>query len=291
MLNDINALLYKEQPAHQLYHYTSIDSLLSIIKDKTLWATELRYLNDSEEFRYFAELMSQKTLLYDARGNEAEIDAVSQLQSWIRGWFVDGALVFVTSFTENGNVLSQWRGYCEHGKGVSLGFDPSAIVTCADQASFKLGRCIYDTKCHHDLAMEVVQRLVKAALANGPDVTKHISQSYYSTFESASAEIIRIAALTKHPAFKEEEEWRCVSEPVRNYVEAPIEYRAGRSSLVPYIRFPLPVINDALAIQTAFVGPSPSPDLALNGIAQCLSKYAATGQQRRIIACQIPYRA
>ncbi len=284
-------MLYEEKPSHQLYHYTSIDSLLSIVKDRALWATELKYLNDSQEFRYFAELMRQKTLVYDAFGNEAEIDATNQLRSWITDWFVDGALVFTTSFTEKGNVLSQWRGYCEHGKGVSLGFDPSAIVGCADQASFKLGRCIYDWKRHDFLAMEVVNRLVKAAVENGPDATKHVSQCYHHTFEAAAADIIRIAVLTKHPAFQEEEEWRCVSQPVKNYVEAPIEYRAGRVSLIPFIRFPLPVINDALAVQTAIVGPSPSPELAFNGIARFLSKYAATGQQRAIVACQIPYRA
>lgn len=291
MLNDLNFALYDERPSKELFHYTSIDSLLGIVKDKTLWATELKYLNDSQEFRYFAELMRGKTLVYDASGNEAEIDATNQLRSWIRDWFVDGALVFTTSFTQKGNVLSQWRGYCEHGKGVSLGFDPAAIIGCADQASFKLGRCIYDWERHDSLATEVVKRLVKAAVENGPDATKHVSQCYYNTFDAAATDIIQIAVLTKHPAFVEEEEWRCVSQPVKNYVEAPIEYRSGRASLIPFIRFPLPVINDALAIQTAIVGPSPSPELAFNGIARFLGKYARTGQQLRIVACQIPYRA
>lgn len=290
MLNDLHVMLYEEKPSKELFHYTSIDSLLGIVKDKELWATELKYLNDSQEFRYFAELMRERTLVYDAFGDEAEIEAANQLRSWISDWFVDGSLVFTTSFTENGNVLSQWRGYCEHGKGVSLGFDPAAIVACADQASFKLGRCIYDWKRHQSLATEVINRLIKAAVKNGRDATKHISQCYYNTFEAAATDIIQIAVLTKHPAFKEEEEWRCVSQPVKNYVEAPIEYRPGRVSLIPFIRFPLPVINNALAIKTAVVGPSPSPELAFNGIARFLAKYAATGQQRRIVDCQIPYR-
>lgn len=290
VLNDLNDVLYEEKPSHELYHYTSIDSLIGIVSSNSLWATEIKYLNDAEEFRYFTDLLRQKTLVYDASGNEVEIEANNQLRSWIRDWFVNGALVFTTSFTEKGNVLSQWRGYCDHGKGVSLGFDPEAIMACADGASFRLGRCIYDSKRHHSLATEVVDRLVKAAVKIGPDPTKAVSQCYYGTFEVAATDIIRIAVLTKHPAFAEEEEWRCVSEPVRNYVEAPIEYRAGPASLVPFIRFPLPVINEALAVQTAFVGPSPSPELAFNGIAQFLAKYAASGKQRRIIACQIPYR-
>jgi hypothetical protein len=287
VLSDLSAELYAQQPSNELYHYTSIDSLLGITNDKALRASELKYLNDSQEFRYFADLMRQKALAYDAKGEERETDAADQLHNWIREWFVNGALIFATSFTERGNVLSQWRGYCEHGKGVSLGFEPAAILACAAQASFELGRCIYDWRRHDSLATEVVDRLVKIAVKNGPDATKHASQCYYSTFEAAAADIIRIAVLMKHPSFEEEQEWRCVSRPIKNYVEAPIEYRAGRASLIPYIRFPLPVINGALAIQTAIIGPSPSPDLAFSGIMGFLAKYAATG---RIVACQIPYR-
>jgi Protein of unknown function (DUF2971) len=291
MLNDLTTALYHEKPSNELFHYTSIDSLLGIVNDKALWATELKYLNDSQEFRYFAELMRQKALVKVTSGDGVEIEAINQFRSWIKDWFVDGALIFTTSFTEKGNVLSQWRGYCEHGKGVSLGFDPAAIVVCADQASFKLGRCVYDWRTHDSLATEVVDRLVRAAIENGPDPARHPSQCYFQTFEAAAADIIQIAVLTKHPAFAEEEEWRCVSQPVKNYVEAPIEFRSGRSSLIPFIRFPLPVINDALAIQTAIVGPSPNPELAFNGIARFLGKYARTGQALRISACQIPYRA
>jgi Protein of unknown function (DUF2971) len=290
-MKDIIQALYGNNPSQDLYHYTSIDSLQGIVKDKSLWATEIKYLNDSREFSYFTDLVSQKAHALIVEGGEFEVEVATQIRSWISDWFVDSALIFTTSFTENGNVLSQWRGYCEHGKGVSLGFHASEILSCAQHSSFKLGRCIYDWERHRALADHVVTRLIDAAAKNGPDPKLHASQRYYSTFQGAAAEIIQIAVLMKHPAFEEEKEWRCVSEPITNYVEAPIEYRSGRASLVPFLRFPLPVVNNALAVKTAIVGPSPSPDLAFNGISRFLAKYARTGETRQVIACQIPYRA
>lgn len=291
MLKDIIQTLYVESPSQDLYHYTSIDGLLGIVKDKSLWATEIKYLNDSKEFSYFVDLMSEKARFMIDRGGEFEVAVATQIQSWINDWFIDGALIFTTSFTERGNVLSQWRGYCEHGKGVSLGFDASEISSCAQRSSFKLGRCIYDRERHRTLADQVVTRLIDAAAKNGQDLNFHPSQRYYSTFQAAASDIIQIAVLMKHPAFEEEKEWRCVSEPITNYVDAPIEYRSGRVSLIPFIRFPLPVVNNALAVQTAIVGPSPNPELAFNGISRFLSKYTKTGRTLRIVACQIPYRA
>lgn len=291
MLEDVYQPLYAMQPNQELFHYTSIDALLSIVTHKTLWATEISYLNDTQELRLFADLLLEKINVYDAVGTDSEIKAASQLTGWIKDWFVGGALVFTTSFTENGNILSQWRGYCQHGRGVSLGFDPATIIAAAAQANFTIGRCIYEWPKHHELARAVVGRLVSLAIERGDHANMHPTQSFYPTFDEAAPEIIRIGVLCKHPSFAEEREWRCISQPVKHYVEAPIKYRAGSSALIPYLEFPLPSMNEALAVQTAIVGPSPTPDLAFNGVARYLSKYAATGQQRSIRACGIPYRA
>jgi hypothetical protein len=40
-------------PGDQIfYHYTSQRGLLGIIKEKKIWATNIRYLNDEREFDY-----------------------------------------------------------------------------------------------------------------------------------------------------------------------------------------------------------------------------------------------
>lgn len=72
------------------HHYSSIPGIFSILDSDELWLSNIRFSNDSTE----------EMLLGDRR--EARDD-------------------FVTCFSENGNLLSQWRGYCPYG-GASICF-------------------------------------------------------------------------------------------------------------------------------------------------------------------------
>lgn len=38
-------------PSELLYHYTSAEGVLGITSPDSLWATNIRYMNDSREFR------------------------------------------------------------------------------------------------------------------------------------------------------------------------------------------------------------------------------------------------
>jgi hypothetical protein len=41
--------LYQEPPPIRLYHYTSLKGLLWLLESGHIWASEVRYLNDSAE--------------------------------------------------------------------------------------------------------------------------------------------------------------------------------------------------------------------------------------------------
>ena len=56
-------------------------------------------------------------------------------------------------------------------------------------------------------------------------------------FASIEIDLLRIAAILKHPSFREEKEWRIVSPVIANTAEAPILFREGHAMLVPYIEF------------------------------------------------------
>ena len=46
-----------------LYHYTSLEGLLGIIESKSIWATNVLYLNDASELNYSINLNVQFTYL------------------------------------------------------------------------------------------------------------------------------------------------------------------------------------------------------------------------------------
>lgn len=41
--------LYSEQPTGELYHYTNSGGVLGIVQSHSIWATEVRYLDDATE--------------------------------------------------------------------------------------------------------------------------------------------------------------------------------------------------------------------------------------------------
>jgi hypothetical protein len=119
-----------------LFHYTTIDGLLGIFDSWKLWATDVKYLNDSKEFENESALLD----LAEARALELIADdyeeiAPGSVHQTIR--HVAGMAftmrrqsrggTYVTCFCENGDLLSQWRGY--GAAGVSLGFSREALAS------------------------------------------------------------------------------------------------------------------------------------------------------------------
>ncbi len=132
----------QSKPEGPLYHYTDQNGLLGIIQDRSIRATHLRYLNDTSEGRIVFQVLldelnrrvnSDAMMLsfgmepvkrsgkIECEDEEIFSQGVSML-SW-----VTSQDVFVTSFSEKGNLLSQWRAYAGASGGYSIGFSRSYL--------------------------------------------------------------------------------------------------------------------------------------------------------------------
>jgi hypothetical protein len=119
--------LYDEKPTRTLYHYTSLHGLQGIVESRSMWATEIRYLSDAKELVQTLEIFLSAIRIRYQTSDATKRELFQQLETWLRDRLVSGHLVFFSSFTEEGNLLSQWRGYSPLGEGVSLGFDPQHL--------------------------------------------------------------------------------------------------------------------------------------------------------------------
>lgn len=244
MLTDILDPLYDVQPPDTLSHYTTLSGLKGIVESgNRLYATEMRYLNDGSELRHFADILTMqinaKLAAKSVEGSN-EQQVLEQFGIRVKRRFDHGHALFVSSFSEEGNLLSQWRGYCPHGQGVSVGFRPDELMYAAKNVEFRLGQCIYDPKEKGALALDIVSRVISAAEESGPDSAKHPSQSSETCFEGMEDQLFSIAALVKHPIFEEEKEWRVVSPPMINFGDTAFEVRIGKATMIPYRYFQLP---------------------------------------------------
>lgn len=283
---------YAEQPTEVLYHYTSLKALTEIVASGCLYATDIRFFSDAAEMKHAADILR----IYIAQRIESQTShskLLSQLQEWVSERLTGGHMQFVVSFTANGNLLSQWLSYCPHGKGVSIGFCPEVVSQIATAQGFRVGRCVYDNGIQRSLVENILTQIEHLAEIRGEntDPTKrHPSQSFHDVFEEVEEDLLRIAALLKHGKFDEEQEWRAVSPITKNYVQAPIKYREGRSMLIPFIEFYLRIDpNGQLPLDHVFLGPTPSVGNSITSLSRFLSKYRAN-PKRGVTYCQIPYR-
>jgi hypothetical protein len=288
---DIARELYAERPTKTLFHYTSIGGLLGIVPSGDLYASDVHYFSDAAEMRRTVSLMR------NAVAHAADCDAfTTSLRKLFLDWLNQrltemGHAVFAGSFTANGNLLSQWRSYCDPGKGISLGFAADKLVQSATDQSWKIGKCIYDENQQNKLAksiLDTVESLAKQEFAPPGRLQPNSAQHFFVRIED---DLLRIAALLKYPAFSEEQEWRVISPVTADYVGAPIEYREGQSMLMPYMRFRLPSAEDrSVDLEHVWVGPTPHVANSLLAVNNFLTKNRAA-PRFGVGYCGIPYRS
>ncbi len=293
MIQDITSKLYADTPQERLYHYTSFTGLLGIVDSGSLWASDIRYMNDSAELKHTADLIRTEITKRIRAGHEKP-DLLNQFLDWVTHRITNGHMLFAASFRSNGNLLSQWRGYSRLGKGVSLGFNPEYILQCAKKQSFQIGKCIYNCKSQARLISQIIDAVEALAEIHDRDSDnpkEDGNHSYHPIFHLIESDLLRIAAILKHPSFREEEEWRIVSPVITDYVKAPVLFREGISMLVPFIRFNLVAEENApIILDHLFLGPTPNITISMNSLTMFLSKNGIR-PEKGISYCQIPYRA
>ena len=177
--------------------------------------------------------------------------------------------------------------------GVSLGFSPAYILNCAHDQAFQIGKCIYDPSEQRRLIVKVidaVEALAEQCRENRDMTNPSSSLPYHAVFQQIESDLLRIAAVLKHPSFQEEAEWRIVSPAITDYVKAPVLFREGASMLVPYVEFKFsPESGKPIALEHVFLGPTPNINISMNSLNMCLSKNGVT-PKKGIDYCQIPFR-
>jgi hypothetical protein len=283
-------------PEKSLFHYSSIGALLGIEKSETLWASNVYYLNDGEEIIYakriFEKLIGEKQL--QVEGKEAEF--LIQFREWLKPFGDKAFNLFVFSLSEEQNQLSQWRSYTPHGRGISIGFSPLIVNKIAQKNSLRIAKCCYDQQEHKDVMNSLLQKMIITFNQHSPNIDPKgfsVHQRYHIFIEQFRGDILQVFAIIKNPAFKEEKEWRLISNYFPKYTVEEIKYREGASMLVPYIELNLerwhnpPQHSHPVLFESVCLGPSPYSELSFNALSQFLSNKKVT---HLTINSRVPYR-
>jgi hypothetical protein len=104
-------------PKQLLYHYTTAEGAIGIISTAVLHATHSGFLNDKSEGQYASDVIARALAAYGCKTQEQR-DFIAVLANAQRSPFP----LYVACFCDGGDLLSQWRGYANHGGGYALGF-------------------------------------------------------------------------------------------------------------------------------------------------------------------------
>jgi len=250
----------KESLPKILYHYTTSEGLLGILNTKRIWATNINYLNDSEELNRTLELLERSVKI---RLKKVVKDLLVPLE--IIKNEID---IYVISFTkEKGDLLSQWRGYCPS-SGFSIGFDYSGLRNLfrkeIESEDYFLLPCFYNDLDHKFFISLLIEDTIEVLKAPSESdirevVSKHIDR------------VVLIASILKDKSFSEEKEWRLFCIRKKNDQSQDIKFRKGKSTIIPYIELSIENRYGVVPIKEIIVGPTPLMDLSVNSIKKFLS--------------------
>ena len=231
---------FESRPKKTLYHYTGIGALLGIEQSESLWASCVYFLNDGKEIVYAQKLLIKliKEKVKEAHGIEAGF--LNQFIEWVKPFNNIPYNMFIFSLSEEQNLLSQWRSYTPHGKGVSIGFSPMVVGNIIKENKLKIAKCRYDNDEHSEIMNILLERMLHTFRNSHHrlDTSKEPhNQEYHKFLEQFRGDILQVFSTIKHPAFKEEKEWRLISKYYPSYVVPEIKFREGASMLAPYTEF------------------------------------------------------
>jgi hypothetical protein len=242
-----------------LYHYTTVASFLNIVNGGELWASHIRYLNDTSEQRLAWEHVRTRIAdrLQIAEGESR--DRLLLFQSLASS--PPDLDFFILCFSKDGgDRLSQWRGYGENA-GVSIGFDPDELKKRCSSFTTAMSRnqpypmgwaYLLEARYIEPAGDEQSNQVIDLFIDN-PNPTEF--ESRFSKEEVFSRRICLSSVRLKHNAFREENEWRIALFDVNTN---SIRFRSRKSMIVPYVPFDLGRGSPEWPlIKRVVVGPNP----------------------------------
>jgi hypothetical protein len=216
-------------------------------------------------------------VLREAKGkakSRAQVELIEEIERAAQSEWAGYPDFYATSFTENGDLLSQWRAYGSSGGGYAIGFDAARLGGTSSrrtQPNRILNRVIYDEKSQLRVLRATADRMLE--LFANVDPASAVITSARARLFAALGEIVGFVFSFKDPAWGEEQEWRAVrSVPVDEQDE--VHFRPHGGIPVPYVA--LAIGNDTqgrLPIREIVLGPRPDSGTAARSVELLLANH------------------
>ncbi len=243
-----------------LFHYTTPAGLAGILTEKAFWASDYRFLNDTSEFQYGKAILKKSIQMYQSDIETASVEAWHLVSSRLDNIDSSRTVAFVASFTTEGDLLSQWRGY-NAGQGFAIGINGDWLNQNAIAQGFALAPVVYDKETQERLAMAAANLLVTMLQDANYDPTR-ISNTVSKWWKHA----LKVALIFKDKHFSEEREQRLVY--IGESWPSAGKQRYSPSGIIPYlpckfdqVKITSPIFAPQnLGLEKIIIGPAMKPN-------------------------------
>ena len=255
------------QTPNNLYHYCSLSTFYNIIKNQSIWISDLRKSNDFLEIVWLRQLferkMNEEFNKFILKVPADSLDCFIQMRRNISERFrIEFSKTWALCLSEEKDLLSQWRGYADNGSGISIGFKKDF---------FNNLRLLHTNRTTHQKASIFFDKVSysKEEAINCIDTETCLSKcsncntisDFKITICHAITEIGKKASFFKNPAFIEEKEWRIVitflmdnfsgadlsSFNTDEYKFGKLDYIVSNNKLVSHFEIKFPNIKNAIS--------------------------------------------
>jgi len=256
-----------------IYHYTDLKGLIGIIQHRRLWATDVRYLNDTSESTYGDARLSA-LLEEDVMARPVLPDLQ---ESFLGNWrdFPKAKRLFVACFCADDDLLSQWRGYGR--LGYSIGFDRKALeeIGRQSQPGYILRDMLYSEAEQRAQIKKTVDdffplfslSMNETATAILPSGASYLAVGLWGLI--AGTDFYELVTRLKHEAFEEEREVRAIYR-VESGEAQGVELRESALGPTPYAQLDISESPESTALREIRIGPTPHEDEAREGVVELL---------------------
>jgi hypothetical protein len=300
----------EQRPLH-LAHYTSLEVLEKIIQNNEIWFSNPLFMNDHQEMRFgifeavklLNQLVQDNDVVASVGGSENFALVSNAFHASLQNFDVNHSLdVYVCCLSQYDAVsqpdgrLSMWRGYGANGHGAALVFN-TQFATLVPESPLLIAKVEYAS------AFERIERL-RAIFLGCISLLRRTTINHESLW-LVGFHMFHLALmyslLSKHPGFKEEEEWRLIYMPHldgRGLLKDNRTYLRRNNTIEPKLRFPIKPLEiepqqlwtfDSILYRIV-LGPTHGSILAVNSAKRMLQSLGKPDFATKIWVSEIPYR-
>jgi len=198
------------QNANIVYYYCDEKVFNSIMKEHKLWLTSIWDLNDSSEVHWtFKKVWAKVRDELNKTLTDKQKELITLINGEINYKMYEAYSYYIICFSRESDLLSQWRGYADDGKGFSVGINLEKITSNKNvpwfstdiKKSIGVAPVTYDFDKQCKILLGIMEQILEMDYSESPLITALMNLSIKAT-------------IFKNPYFFEEKEVRlmCAAE-------------------------------------------------------------------------------